>query len=41
MSGGARGAAGRQDVVDDQYPLAGPERIGVHLDRGRTVLKLV
>src|ERR1019366_5654621 len=41
LGGGTGGAAGGQDVIDDEHPLAGRERIGVHLDRGAAVFELV
>src|SRR5581483_3184985 len=36
-----RGAAGREHVVVDQHPLAGDDRVGVHLERVEAVLERV
>ena len=39
--GGLQRPAGRQDVVDDEDPLAGRHRVGVQLQRRRPVLERV
>ena len=39
--GGRGGAAGGQDVVDDQDPLAGHDRLRAQLHAGRAVLQVV
>src|ERR1700683_2574110 len=41
VGGGAGGAAGGQDVVDDQDALAGGEGVGQYLDGGGAVFELV
>ena len=39
LDAGGQRAAGGQDVVDDEHPLARPQRVGVQLEGGRSVLE--